>query len=33
MSSALKGAIMTSPDRVPSERREALALLVGKYLP
>lgn len=29
---ALKGAIMTNPDIIPAERKEALAPLVGKYL-
>ena len=31
-SNALAGAIMTAPDKIPAERREALAPLVGKYL-
>ncbi|MBM3959152.1 MAG: S-methyl-5'-thioadenosine phosphorylase [SAR202 cluster bacterium] len=29
---ALKGAIITSPDRIPAQRRKELALLIGKYL-
>ncbi|KAB8142707.1 S-methyl-5'-thioadenosine phosphorylase [Chloroflexia bacterium SDU3-3] len=29
---ALAGAIMTAPEAIPAERRQALALLVGKYL-
>jgi 5'-methylthioadenosine phosphorylase len=31
--SALRSAIMTSPDKIPAEARERLALLIGKYLP
>jgi len=30
--SALAGAIITAPDRIPAERRRALAPLIGKYL-
>jgi 5'-methylthioadenosine phosphorylase len=30
--SALRGAIITSPDRIPPRRREELALLIDKYL-
>ncbi|MHB1294838.1 MAG: S-methyl-5'-thioadenosine phosphorylase [Anaerolineae bacterium] len=30
---ALQGAIITRPDAVPQERKEALKLLVGRYLP
>lgn len=29
---ALKGAIITSPDRIPGQRRKELALLLDKYL-
>jgi 5'-methylthioadenosine phosphorylase len=33
MSNALKNAIMTAPDRIPSDRKSALAPLLAKYLP
>lgn len=32
-SSALRGAIMTAPDKIPGATREKLALLLDKYLP
>ena len=31
-SNAMAGACMTAPDRIPTERRDELEILVGKYM-
>jgi 5'-methylthioadenosine phosphorylase len=30
--SALAGAIITAPDRIPQEKKDELRLLIGKYV-